>query len=112
MAAMIDKRKKVANIFGRIARISLIVFGVCLALCFLLMSLVQTYEAIVIPILVVCVPTLLISGPVHICSLIARDVITLGYVRWQFSVRGMLTMMTLAALFLGSIGVLINYLRR
>jgi hypothetical protein len=105
-------RKSLIRLCERVAKFALIGFGVAIGMMFLVLAVANENDRLALPIVLCAAISLLVCGPVYICSLIARDIISLGYVRWQFSLRGMLTLMTLVALFFGSIGFFINYMRQ
>ncbi len=107
---MSETREKVVAICDQVIKKSLIAFIAGVALVFGTVAWVNTY-AVIAPIFLFGVLLLLVSGPVYICTIIFRDIHTLGYVRWQFSLRGMLTIVTLVALLLGAGSVMFNHFR-
>jgi hypothetical protein len=107
-----DKRKAVALALGRLARIALITFfvafgigciGVAVCKYFELNDVHPAVEFLLLPLVLV-----LLSGPVYIASVFARDAIWLGALPWQLSLRTFLIAMTIIAVMLGVMGYLLG----
>jgi hypothetical protein len=96
---MTDTQRRLVSIFQKISRISLVGFLSGVIICIPITLFIDSYKSIALPLGVCAVLLIMVSGPIYICSLIARDFIALH--RMRFSLQTLLVAVTVLAIGLG-----------
>src|SRR5215212_3891113 len=96
---MTDTQIVLLRIFQKITRISLVGFFGGIIICIPVTMFIDSYKSIALPLGIFSALLIMVCGPIHICSLIARDFISLH--RMRFSLQTLLVAVTVLAIGLG-----------